>query len=622
MAHPGSDQAVICWPCDEAAFNYGITLTESDLVQHVLLIGSTGSGKSTLLTAAARQLIRHQAGDPRQKCGLLGLDAKEDDLVARVREVATSAGRGGDVLVFGPRGDHALDPFGTLRSLDDVDRTTRRILLATDPVGRDNAFWQTSTSNMFSAAFSLWVASSQAADFASVVGFLRRWFLSPTTPPDVRGLADRLSQESRHPLLDAALDQVKLYQALESRTRSNLQSCLLNVLAPLASPSAVRCFAPGTRPAGSPASAARDGKLCVVAVNAMAEPELARFFFRLAIQDFFEAVQQRLGGGHRLCGILADEFPLVLTKDLADQLCTARSKRCFALSATQNLHSVSERVGIGLMRVLINNFNTTVFLRSREAETAVRAFLSLGTRQDRRPRRRREEGGWLGLISPTDAEPDTIDLPICPVGALGQLSPHEAYVALADGRRTERPVWFVPWFEEIQPANQTAPQAPPVFSAAHVHQLMQSAGFSLRWPAEVVMRACALRRRRRRKTMRLVSAFFVPQWSQLPEGLDELPDCWLAALPGILRLLRKPHGMRLPFLIDRVGVEDGVLLLRFAEEQPGSASTDSWGQIRVTVNSGLYPSRWRPLSRRHLAKLWQLHPELRPALAGPGPTIS
>lgn len=136
------------------------------------------------------------------------------------------------------------------------------------------------------------------------------------------------------------------------------------------------------------------------------------------------------------------------------------------------------------------------------------------------------------------------------------------------------------------------------------------------------MRACALRRRRRRKTMRLVSAFFVSQWSQLPEGLDELPDCWLAALPGILRPLREPHGMRLPFLIDRVGVEDGVLLLRFAEEQPGSASTDSWGQIRVTVNSGLYPSRWRPLSRWHLAKLWQFHPELRPALAGPGPTIS
>ena len=204
---------------------------------------------------------------------------------------------------------------------------------------------------------------------------LRRWFLSPTTPPDVRSLAERLSQESSHPVLAGAVDQVKLWQELESRTRSNLQSCLLNVLAPLASPSAVRCFASGTRPAGSPASAARDGKLCVVAVNAMAEPELARFLFRLAIQDFFEAVQQRLEDGHRLCGMLADEFPLVVTMNLADELCTVRSKKCFALAATQGLHSRSERLGIGLTRVLMNNFNTTVFLRSPEAETAVHAFL-------------------------------------------------------------------------------------------------------------------------------------------------------------------------------------------------------------------------------------------------------
>ena len=108
----------------------------------------------------------------------------------------------------------------------------------------------------------------------------------------------------------------------------------------------------------------------------------------------------------------------------------------------------------------------------------------------------------------------------------------------------------------------------------------------------------------------------------MPEGLDKLPDCWLAALPGILRSLREAPGLRLPFLIDRVGVEDGVLLLGFAEEQPGSAGTDLRDQIRVAVNSGLYPSRWRPLSRWHLANLRQLHPELRPALAGPGPTIS
>jgi energy-coupling factor transporter ATP-binding protein EcfA2 len=622
MAQPSLDPAVVCWPCDAAASNYRIELAESDLVEHVLLIGSTGSGKSTLLTAAARQLISHNSRDPRQKCGLLVLDAKEDDLVTRVREAASSASRSGDVLVFGPRGDHALDLFGTLRSLDDVDRTTRRVLLATDPVGGDNAFWQTSTSNMFSAAFSLWVASDQAADFESVVGFLRRWFLSPATPPDVRGLAERLSQRSGHPLLAGAVDQVKLWQDLDPRTRSNLQSCLLNVLRPLLSPSAVRCFASRTKPAGSPASAASAGKLCVAAVNAMAEPELAKFFFRLAKQDFFEAVQQRLGDGHRLCGLLADEFPLVVTRDFAEQLCTVRSKRCFVLAAAQGLHSISERVGTGLTRVLTNNFNTTVFLRSREAETAVHAFLSLGTRQERRPRRRWQEGGWLGLISPADREQATIEVPVCPVGALGQLSSHEAYIAFADGRRTESAVWFIPWFEQAPAGSSAVPQAPPEFSASHVLDLMRQAGFSLHWPAEVVMHACAVNRRRRRKTRQKASWFFLTRGSSVPEGLDTLPDCWLAALPGILWSLREPDWTRLPFSIERVATQDGLLLLRFAQEQPDNARVNLWDRVRVAVNSGLYPSRWRPLTRWHLAKLRQLHPELSPTLAAPGPTIS
>jgi hypothetical protein len=151
---------------------------------------------------------------------------------------------------------------------------------------------------------------------------------------------------------------------------------------------------------------------------------------------------------------------------------------------------------------------------------------------------------------------------------------------------------------------------------------MEEAGFSLRWPTEVVMHACALRRRRRRKTMRRVSGFFLSQEGLVPEGLAKLPDCWLAALPGILGSLREPHGMRLPFQIDRVGVQDGVLLLRFADEQPNSAGMASLDRVRVAVNSNLYPSRWRPLSRWHLANLRQLHPELRAALASPGPTIS
>ena len=290
----------------------------------------------------------------------------------------------------------------------------------------------------------------------------------------------------------------------------------------------------------------------------MAEPELARFLFRLTLQDFFEAVQKRLGDGHRLCGLLADEFQLVVTRDLADQLCTVRSKKCFVLSATQTLHSVSERVGIGLTRVLINNFNTTVFLRSREAETSIHAFLSLGTRQERRPRQRPDKGGWLGLISPADLEPATVEVPICPIGALGQLSPHEAYVAFADGRRTESPVWFIPWFEQAARQATTAPQAPPEVqrracaganARGRLLPAMASGGGHARLRVEPATTA-------QDHAARVRVLFSQRSWC--PRGWTNCPIAGWPPCPGSCGSLREPHGMRLPVPIDRVGVEDGV----------------------------------------------------------------
>jgi energy-coupling factor transporter ATP-binding protein EcfA2 len=84
MLHDTTDSPIVTWPCYEPA-GHRIELTEADLVQHVLLLGSTGSGKSTLLTAATSQLILHRAEKPEDKIGLLLLDAKADDLVPRVR---------------------------------------------------------------------------------------------------------------------------------------------------------------------------------------------------------------------------------------------------------------------------------------------------------------------------------------------------------------------------------------------------------------------------------------------------------------------------------------------------------------------------------------------------------
>ena len=436
----------------------------------------------------------------------------------------------------------------TPRRLLAAERVTRQVLLGLDRFGGDNAFWWQATTAMLNAGFTLLAASEQKISFAGAVEFLRRWFFSPETPSSLWDLVKRIEAQGgrRHPALAAAVDQVRLFHNLDVKTKSNLQSCLVLALQPLVSAAAVRCFSPRSGNVSSPAQAATENRLAVVSVNAMAEPDVARFFFRLAAQLFFDAVQQRRQPAP-LAGIILDEAPLVLSPEFAPQLATVRSKNSFVLACAQSVHSLTERVGIAQSRAVLNNFNTTIFMRNREAETAVHALLALGTRQRAAaaPPQAGRRVVRTGLAS--EPEPDPIEVPVCPVGALGQLSQHQAYIAFADGQRTESPVWFIPWFERAEAAGHAEEQPPAKFTARHVEQLMQKAGFSLRWPAEVVMRACALRRRRRRKTMRRVSGFFLSQGALVPEGLDKLPDCWLAGLPGILRPLREPYGTRLPF---------------------------------------------------------------------------
>ncbi len=255
---------LVVWPCYEPAGEQ-VALTENELGRHVLLLGSTGCGKSTLLAAAMGQiLVRCE-----EKVGLLVLDAKADGLADQVRDAAWQAGRSKDVMIFGPEGDHTLDLFEPLGSLQGVEAITRRIMLAADPMSGDNAYWQTTTASMYSAAFSLYAAAGKPVHFSAVMEFLRRWFMSPTTTPEIQVLIDQLERDKKppHPLVTGAIDQAKLWQDLDLRTRSVVQSCLLNVLRPLQSAAAASTFAAASRRGGNPAQAATVGATIVLLIG-------------------------------------------------------------------------------------------------------------------------------------------------------------------------------------------------------------------------------------------------------------------------------------------------------------------------------------------------------------------
>jgi hypothetical protein len=106
--------------------------------------------------------------------------------------------------------------------------------------------------------------------------------------------------------------------------------------------------------------------------------------------------------------------------------------------------------------------------------------------------------------------------------------------------------------------------------------------------------------------------FFRSKAVIIPTGLDELPSCWLQDLPTVLWHSRKPHWKHLPYMISELGVEDGVLWVAFAQEQPNDEDRlTRWDELRMRLNLHLRPNLWTPLSRELERKIWHARPDLR-----------
>jgi hypothetical protein len=625
-------------------------MTERDLLSHVLVLGSTGGGKTTLLIQAIWQLLNLHATRPEVKVGLLIFDPKVDETVSQVKFLARKANREKDVIILGPGGDHYLDLFGRLRSLEDVDFVTRRLLAGTQSMGPHNTYWDEARYAMIDAALTLLVVGHPSAaragiSFDAAADFLRSWFFNLRTAPKA---VTQTVERARKYLLDAhtttaaqrqvqsALDQFELWKELDPRTRSNLQSCLINALRPLLSVTAAKCFESVGRSDFKPAQIANEGKIAVISCNALAEPQVAQLLFKLVRQDFFEAVQRRKGSEHRLCGMIADEFPLVAIPEDVEQLATVRAKRCFVLAAAQGLSGLAERLGERVCRTALLNFNTLVFLRTREEETEVLAYVSLRQRQERVIQRRPAdtEDGTIALLGFAQLpESSSVARPVCPAGTLGSLEPHQGFVISANGLKTDYPVWFIPWFEDEhfpKPAKappKKEPVSKKVLTSAsndYVQDLLARRGRKPLWSPEVVMAVTELCQPQdpTGTLFSEVEVFFRGKACMIPQGLETLPRCWLRAIPKILWSLRRPHWTRLPYMIKSLSCTNGILLVCFAQEQqPRSKRITRWDNIRIALNLSLYPSRWRPLSRRHFAELWLKRPDLRSALQSSQPEV-
>jgi hypothetical protein len=565
-----------------------------------------------------------------------------------VRALAKAAGRERDVVVLGPNGDHHFDLFGgRVVGLAEVDYVVQRLLDGTQDMGPQNAFWNEARYSMLHAAITLLTIVHDQFSFETATEFLRAWFFSLRTNPKVVTQAveraRRFLQRADAPpamlrQVQSALDQVELYQVLEARTRSNLQSCLINALRPWTGVTAAQCFEATGRPAFDPGRVASEGKICIVSANALAS-QLAQSLFRLVWQDFFAAIQQRRGIGHRLTGVIAEELPLLVRpgQDQVEQISTVRAKRCFVMSSAQGLAALDDTLGARYRRAMLLNFNTVVFLRSREEETSELAFVNLGSREELWKRRRPKDldAGTL-VLEGQSSEPEykRVLTPVCPPGTLGCLEPHQGFMLLANGQRTERPLWFMPWFEDTSfpKLEPVPPQAQPQqlettdrSSAEYVHRLMAQMGRNALWSPEVVFAAVELCQpvAMRKHIVSSAECFFRTKACLVPKGLRRLPSCWLMAIPNILWKRRRPHWTHLPHMISALKECDGVLMVSFAQEEnrPDLTQITRWDEIRLVLNLSLYPSPWRPLHRRHFIELWMKRQDLRLALSAGQPEV-
>lgn len=144
-----------------------VRLTESDLLQHLLIIGATGSGKTTLLNRIVAQLLQ------RPDTGLLIFDAKQDDTVQRIARLARQHGR--SYVVLGPQGTHFLDLFGSLHSLADVDGMVKRLLAGSGDMGPENTFWNEIRAVMLDAALTLLVENGTPVQYEPAVSLMNEW---------------------------------------------------------------------------------------------------------------------------------------------------------------------------------------------------------------------------------------------------------------------------------------------------------------------------------------------------------------------------------------------------------------------------------------------------------------
>jgi hypothetical protein len=380
-------------------------LAGADLCQHVCFVGGTGSGKTTVLNRLLADLVAHRASERDRRTGLLVLDFKADGMTALVQALAEKAGRAEDVVVVDGVCGATLDPLSEITTLDGLSEFVEMLLALQPQHSVDNGYWEAAARKRLDHALTAHLfASDRPLNLSSFLETVFDLFSlcdeSRMLPivARLKACADRFATAGRGNLalkVRSVVDGLNEWEKLDPRTRSNETSTLTNHLHPLLSAQVPPYLArDGGAGALRMARIVEEGAIVVLRINATNNTVAASTLGRLAKAMFYRAAQARHcpeAGSDRLVGLIADEFPLVVSRGTgafsdATQLQTLRSRRAFVVAATQGFSELDRRVGPVEREALTTGFNTWFFMNTDERAVDEFAHLSNGNAPSGNPR--------------------------------------------------------------------------------------------------------------------------------------------------------------------------------------------------------------------------------------------
>lgn len=359
-----------------------IEISERELLNHMLIVGATGSGKtSRIVLPVFDELCRGRNG-------LLLIDGKGDPSFKEAL-LESSSRNGRSIVEIDGSGGNGIDPFAPMRrrGLQGIEEVCE-CLCEGLPVDIRNRYWDVVFKNVFENALRILFLTSPEFEYEEAVDWLYSYILSYSRNltsvveriDTFKNLIFRKKLAEKGSVVNGILKSHEMWENLDLRTRSNLQSMAVSVIEPLASEIALGYFS--TEVDIDLGKVLDSGAIVLVSVDAFGNRSFARLLATLVKSRCFRALMLRKEPDLSW-GLIFDDWTLCVSGGLdtcsseSAALPFIRSKRGFLIAACQSLSGIDRILGVQEREAAIANFGTLAFMRNRDFETdllAARTF--------------------------------------------------------------------------------------------------------------------------------------------------------------------------------------------------------------------------------------------------------